>query len=778
MLSMTTNDMLQDKKRMKRSQDVIPVTKVYANGMFRHAGNRYSMTFDLGDIDYSSAADTEREKVFDAWSELLNSTDSSKSTIKLTICNRRLNKKETLRKTLLSTQYLDGYDHLRAAYNKLRYADIQGDKGYVQEKYLTFSSYRKNGEKAEAAFNRMEKDINKKLIGFGSSIRPQGIHRRGEILHGFLRAGKESEYSYFYDETDRKNTRRFVDCISPDCIRPYSDHFEVNDMYGRCLLIRTFGNAIKDDFFTRLGEVRTNLVASADIVPISNSEARKILERKDDDTETNANLWSSKRNVREGAAERMPRQVKKDRKTIDAYSEAMDNENQKMFLVQVMVCFLAESLEQLEDFTDSIKDTAADYNCEMSAMYFQQLLGLQDALPFGVRTINYLRDCDTDTTAILLPFNSVQLTQNSGIPYGKHEETKQQQWVDRRMQGSGHEWILGKTGFGKSVDAKLKILYEALLTDGDSIILDPDGEYAPLVQTLGGQVITVGVDHINVADFTADYGYVDEFTMGDPVAKKSNLILSFMEAVLDDGTPFGEVEKSLVDRAVRMLAKEVLEHQHSQMTLTNIYELLCQFEEPAAGKLALALERHITGSFNSFAVETNVQIHSRIVCYDLSKLNKQEKDAGMLVVTDQIDQRLIKNRKFGRATYITFDEMDYFFKHPATTLVIEDFFERCRKYGGFLRAIVQNVTKILDNPAAATMLKNSENVIMLKQDHLDAVKLADMYSLSEIQVKTLEQAVPGHGVAKIGNTIYAFDGTIPEDNEIFAFVNTKVVNVQ
>ncbi|MGN0390691.1 MAG: VirB4-like conjugal transfer ATPase, CD1110 family [Wujia sp.] len=778
-LTITTNDLSQDKKRIKRSQDIVPVSRCYETGMFRHAGNRYSMTYDLKDIDYLSASDDEREKVFDSWSELLNSLDSAKASMKITICNRKMNKKDKLRQTLLRTDYGDGYDHIRIAYNRLRYEDIQGEQGYIQDKYITFSTVRKNKDKAESYFRRMERDLNKKFINFDSGIKSQGISRRGEILHGFLQAGRESEYNFEWNSQKgvATNTRKFIDSISPDIIRPHSSYFEINDMVGRCMLLRAWGSSIKDDFFTRLGEIRTNMVASCDVIAVSNSEARKIIERKDDSVETSANLWSGKRNVREGAAERLPRQISKDRKVVDSYNQAMDYDNQKMFLVQVLVCFLAENMDKLDDYTDSIRDTAGDYNCEMSNLCFQQMKGLQDVLPFGERKIQYLRDCDTDTTAILLPFNSVQLSQNTGIPYGKHEETKQQQWVDRRRQGSGHEWILGKTGFGKSVDAKLKILYEILLTDGDGIILDPDGEYAPLVYALGGQIIRVGVDNINVADISAEYGYVDEVRNDDPIAKKSNLILSFMESILDDGTKFGETEKSLVDRAVRTLASDVLSGVYAEMTLKDIYDLLKQYQEPAAGQLALALERHIEGSFNTFAKPTNVQIQSRLVCYDLSTLNKQEKDAGMIVVMDQIDQRLITNRKYGRATYITFDEMDYFFKHSAATLIIEDFFERCRKYGGFLRAIVQNVTKILQNPAAATMIKNSENVIMFKQDHLDAVQLADMYSLSSIQVKMLETAEVGHGIAKIGNVIYSFDGTIPQDSEIYQLVNTTVVKI-
>lgn len=771
------NDLSQDRMKKTRSQDIIPIRKIYENGMFKHDGGRWSMTYDLKDIDYNSAGNDDRKKVYDSWKELLNSLDSSKAVMKITLLNRRMNKKDRLQQTLLPTDIGDGYDHIRTAYNRLRYDDIQGDRGFIQDKIITFSTEKKNQEKAESYFNRMERDLNKKFLTFDSGIKRQNIYRRGEVLHSFLHAGRESEYSFMWDPDKgcRTNTRKFIDRLAPDVFRPYSDHFELNNMVGRSMLLRTWGASIRDDFFTRLADIHTNLVATSDIVAVSNSEARKLIERKDDSVETSANLWSGKRSVREGAAERLPRQIAKDRKVIDAYNNAMDYDNQKMFLVQVIVCFLAEDMNQLDEYTESILDVAGDYNCEMSYMYFQQLKGLMDALPFGERTIQYLRDCDTDTTAIMLPFNSVQLNQSTGIPYGKHEETKQQQWVDRTMQGSGHEWILGKTGFGKSVDAKLKILYEVLLTQGDSIILDPDGEYAPLVYALGGQVIEVGVDHINVADISADYGYVDEKRQDNPIKKKSNLILSFMEAILDDGAKFGETEKSLVDRAVRTLADGVMTGMYLQMTLMDIYEMLLQYQEPAARQLALALERHIKGSFNSFAQPTNVQIQSRLVCYDLTNLNDQEKDAGMIVVLDQIDQRLIQNRKLGKATYITFDEMDFFFKHAASTLIIEDFFERSRKYGGFLRAIVQNVTKILQNPAASTMLKNSENVIMFKQDHLDAVQLADMYSLSGIQIRKLESAEPGHGVAKIGNVIFTLDDTIPEDNEIYPLVETTVV---
>lgn len=759
-----------------RCQDILAIKQVYENGLFRLADSRYSMSYKLKDVDYQSLSDDSRYTIFDTWSELLNSLDGSKASAKLTIVNRRINKKRVLEQTLLSF-INDGYDDLREAYNELRRDDVNGDNGIFQEKFLTLSAMQRNEEKAQAYFRRLEREINLKLSSFDSSAKAVPLFERGELIHSFMRAGNESSYQFEWRE--KNNTIRFKDACSVDYFRPAYNYFELGDMVGRCMMIKSFGTCLKDDFITRLAEIKTNLMLTIDIIPVSNAEARKTIEHKDDDVENNAHIWSNKKAVRDGSAMRLPRQVAKDRKVIDAYNKAMDEDNQKMFLVQVLVCFLAPDMAKLEEYTDSITDTAAEYNCEMSKLTSQQLKGLMDVLPVGVRKIKYLRDCDTDTTAILMPFNTVSLNHLSGIPYGRHDVTGEQQYVDRRYQKpNGHEWLLGVTGSGKSGNAKLKIFYEALLMDGDIIVLDPDGEYAPLIKSLGGQVIKVGQDHINIADISRDYGYIDGIHDADPIKKKSNLIISFFDAILDDDTQFREIEKSLVDRAVKELEKNVLEGYSSSTNLIDIYDMLIQYGTSGikeATQLALALERHIKGSFNCFAKDTNVKLQARIICYDLSTLSKQEKDAGMIVVLDQVDQKLIHNRKLGRATFVTMDEMDYFFKHASSISIIEDFFERARKYGGFLRAIVQNVSKVLASPEACTMLKNSNNVIMMRQHPEDAAILESLYDLSSLQVKELIKAENGHGINKIGNVMYSFDGTIPVNNRIFNLIDTTVV---
>ena len=755
-------------KRPKRVQDIIPIDRIYANGMAKH-NNRYSMMYALKDIDFENATAAGQDDIADRWAGLLDSLDPTGSTLKITICNHRIKKKELMNQTLLPIDYYhDGFDNFRIAYNRLRYDDLEADQGYTTDKYLTFSVNKKDAAKAESFFNRLTRDLNLRLQDMDSAVYPMSAEERLEVLYGFLQAGREDEYNYEY--TDKNAKGEFKTHICPEYIQFFADHFKENDKVGRAMMIKTLGGNIPGDFLSRLSEVKTDLMLSVDIIPLSKAVTKKLIERKDDDVENSADQWSSSKKVQEGSAIRLPRHIKKDRKVIDEYIEDVDERHQKTYLVQILCVFLADTKELLEEYTDSIREAAGEATSQMSILYFEQYDGFQDAIPFGVRTIENLRDCNTDTASILLPFSHAKLNHNTGIPYGKHEGTKEQQMIDRRLLVNGNEWILGTSGSGKSTNAKLKLVYEALLTDGDIVVVDPDGEYTPLISGLGGQVIHVGQDSINIMDISSDYG--DEI---DPVQKKSDMAITFCESVLDSGTTFGESEKSLIDKAVKTLSEAVLRGAATYFTLEDVYDLLRSYGMPQADNLALALERHITGSFNCFAKPTSININSRIICYDLSLLSEQMKNAGMLVVLDSIDHRLITNRYRGIATYIKLDEVDYFFQHAASANVLGDFFQRARKYGGFITAIIQNISNMLQNKTAYKMINNAANVIMLKQAATDAKILMDMYGLSSAQYKKLIKAQRGHGINKIEDDIYAFDGTIPEDNELYRFIDTTVV---
>ena len=346
------------KRGKNRAQDVIPIQKLYESGMRKLEGGRYAITYEIKDIDYSSQSDDDRQDIFDSYSKILNSFDGSKSTYNITICNRQVNKKRKLQESLIPTTILDGYDDLRMAYNRLRYDDVQGDKGFVKSKYLTVSTYKAKEDKAESYFNRAHQDLHRKFMMFDSGLKVVNANLFAELIYDFFNAGHESEFNYIYDENEKKGI--FKDYMSPTYIKFHNDYFEINDKVGRAMMLKTLGGSINDDFLIRLAEIKTNFFLSLDIIPVSNGEARKLIDRKDDDVEGNADAWSNKTRIREGSAIRIPRQVKRDRKVIDEYIQYMDEYNQKMFLNQIVMVFLADSMEELQEYTDSIYETAAE----------------------------------------------------------------------------------------------------------------------------------------------------------------------------------------------------------------------------------------------------------------------------------------------------------------------------------------------------------------------------------------------------------------------------------
>lgn len=767
---MTENQDMIKTKLPKSSLDVIPVEKIYDNGMFYLGKGRYSMCYQLVDIDYSDKKDDAQEYILSKWRDILTSFSGYGATFKITIINRKINAREEMEKTFIRTDIGDGYDYLRAAYNELRYDDIKGDKGVIREKYITISVFKKNEKEANSFFDNFAYAFNKRLIDISSGIFIIEPEERLAIFHDFFRAGHEDEFNFSYSKENAKYFKRY---IAPESITFHGSYFECNDKYGSAFMLRTWGDYIEDQFFNTLSDITTNLMITLDIIPFSSADTRKFVDDREANVEGSAYSWANRPlSGKSNNVIRLPKRLVNQRAAIDQWNEDINKRNQKLFFNQVTAVILADDKEKLSEYSESIIDTASEKGASLGKLFNQQLQGLQNTLPFGVRCISGLRDCNTETTAVMIPFSSIQLKHDTGIPYGRHILTRQQQLLDRRLQANGHEFVFGMTGYGKSLGTKKKMFFEALLTDGDIVILDPDGEYTPLVRALGGTVIELGKDTINAMELPADYD-TDE-----PIKKKSNFIISFIEAIVGREN-YDEKKKSITDRCVKeVLTLDIQDFYADEngitrrATLVDWYSCLLKQPEPEAKALALQLERHIIGTGNIFARPSSVDRSGRIVCYNLSTLPKQLKDAGMNLCLDDIDQRLIRNRHANKITFIKLDEMDYFYKHKSSTIILEDFFERARKYGGLITGIIQSIDKVLDNDTAKNMFKQCDNVIMMHQDETNARRFQQMYGLSDNQYKFLISAEPGCGINKLGNIIYSFDDRIPEKNVIYEFINT------
>ena len=260
----------------------------------------------------------------------------------------------------------------------------------------------------------------------------------------------------------------------------------------------------------------------------------------------------------------------------------------------------------------------------------------------------------------------------------------------------------------------------------------------------------------------------------NPVILKSEFILSLCEQLIG-GSSLGAKQKSIIDRCTASVYRYYQQGNYmgTPPTLQDFREELLKQDEPEAQEIALAIELFTDGSLNTFAKHTNVDTHSRLICYDILDLGKQLQPIGMLVVLDSILNRITQNRAKGRNTFIFIDEIYLLFQHEYSANFLFTLWKRVRKYGAYCTGITQNVDDLLQSHTARTMLANSEFIIMLNQASTDRIELAKLLNISDLQLSYITNVGAGQGLLKVGSSLVPFVNKFLCNTELYKLMTTK-----
>jgi len=398
--------------------------------------------------------------------------------------------------------------------------------------------------------------------------------------------------------------------------------------------------------------------------------------------------------------------------------------------------------------------------------------GLNTSLPFGLRKINAIRTLTTESLAVFIPFKVQEICHENGIYYGQNSISNNMIIANRRFLLNGNSFILGVSGSGKSFTGKNEIANLMMDGNADVIIIDPEREYSSLVNAMGGAIINISAttnNHINAMDMNEDYG-----DGANPVISKSEFILSLCEQLIG-GNNLGAKQKSLIDRCTASVYRNYQQnnYQGTPPTLQDFREELLKQSEPEAKEIALAIELFTNGSLNTFAKETNVDVNNRLICFDILDLGKQLLPIGMLVVLDNILNRITANRAKGRNTFIFIDEIYLLFQHEYSANFLFTLWKRVRKYGAFCTGITQNVDDLLQSHTARTMLANSEFIVMLNQASTDRAELAKLLNISDLQLSYITNVEAGRGLIKVGSSLVPFVNNFPKNTMLYKLMTTK-----
>ena len=761
-------------KKKKSAQDSIPYERMWPDGICRVAGSRYTKTIQFQDINYQLSQNEDKTAIFEGWCDFLNYFDSSIQ-FQLSFLNLAASE-ETFARAINIPLQGDDFDSIRVEYTTMLQNQLaKGNNGLIKTKYLTFGIDADSIKAAKPRLERIETDILNNFKRLGVAAETLDGKARLSQLHGIFHMDEQLPFRFEWDwlPTSGLSTKDF---IAPSSFEFRTGRqFRMGKKYGAVSFLQILAPELNDRMLADFLDMESSLIVSLHIQSVDQIKAIKTVKRKITDLDK-SKIEEQKKAVRAGYdIDIIPSDLATYGVEAKKLLQDLQSRNERMFLVTFLVLNTADNPRQLDNNVFQASSIAQKYNCQLTRLDFQQEEGLMSCLPLGINQIEIQRGLTTSSTAIFVPFTTQELFQNGkeALYYGINALSNNLIMVDRKLLKNPNGLILGTPGSGKSFSAKREIANSFLLTSDDVIICDPEAEYAPLVERLHGQVIKISptsTNYINPMDLNLDYSD-DE----SPLSLKSDFILSLCELIVGGKEGLQPVQKTIIDRCVRLVYQDYLNdpRPENMPILEDLYNLLRTQEEKEAQYIATALEIYVTGSLNVFNHQSNVDINNRIVCYDIKELGKQLKKIGMLVVQDQVWNRVTINRAAHKSTRYYIDEMHLLLKEEQTAAYTVEIWKRFRKWGGIPTGITQNVKDLLSSREVENIFENSDFVYMLNQAGGDRQILAKQLGISPHQLSYVTHSSEGEGLLFYGSTILPFVDHFPKNTELYRIMTTK-----
>ena len=761
-------------RKEQSAQDSIPYQRMWADGICRVTDSHYTKTVQFQDINYQLSQNEDKTAIFESWCDFLNYFDSS-IRFQLSFLNLAASEDVFARSIDIPPQG-DDFDSIRQEYTGMLQGQLaKGNNGLVKTKYLTFGIDAENLKTAKPRLERIETDVLNNFKRLGVSAEPLTGMERLRQLHDVFHMDEQAPFRFSWDwlAPSGLSTKDFIAPTSFE-FRTGKD-FRMGRKCGAVSFVQILAPELNDRMLADFLDMESSLIVSLHIQSLDQVKAIKTVKRKITDLDR-AKIEEQKKAVRAGYdMDIIPSDLATYGSEAKKLLQDLQSRNERMFLVTFLVLNTADTPRQLGNNVFQASSIAQKYNCQLSRLDFQQEEGLMSCLPLGLNQVEIQRGLTTSSTAIFVPFTTQELFQTGpeALYYGINALSNNLIMVDRKLLKNPNGLILGTPGSGKSFSAKREISNAFLVTQDDIIICDPEAEYAPLVERLHGQVIRISPtsrDYINPMDLNLDYSD-DE----SPLSLKSDFILSLCELIVGGKEGLQPVQKTIIDRCVRLVYNDYLNdpRPENMPILEDLYDLLRAQEEKEAQYIATALEIYVTGSLNVFNHRTTVNINNRIVCYDIKELGKQLKKIGMLVVQDQVWNRVTINRAAHKSTRYYIDEMHLLLKEEQTAAYTVEIWKRFRKWGGIPTGITQNVKDLLSSREVENIFENSDFVYMLNQAGGDRQILAKQLNISPHQLSYVTHSSEGEGLLFYGSVILPFVDHFPKDTELYRLLTTK-----
>ena len=757
------------------AQQTIPYREIFKDGICRVNDRLYTKSMEYEDINYQLAQADDQSAIFDGYCAFLNSFDSSLP-FQLSFINHRSRPESKYKLNIPMKE--DGYSDMRSEYVEMLEGQIaKSNNGIVRTKLLTFGVSADSIAAARPRLERVEADISSNFKKLGVQSRPLNGLERLEILHGQLHPGGTEPFRFTWDMIPKTGmgTKDFIAPTSFDFRQ--TRLFRMGSTWGAASYMQIMASELSDKLLAELLEVDAEMTITMHIQTVDQAKAIKTIKGKVSDIDK-MKVEEQKKAVRSGYdMDILPPDLVTFSQDAKNLLNDLQSRNERMFLLTFLVVNTAATRRELDNDLFTVSGIMQKYNCLLKRLDFQQEQGLVSSLPLGYNGIEIQRGMTTSSTAIFVPFMTQELRMDGeAIYYGLNALSHNVIMANRKKLKNPNGLYLGVPGSGKSFSGKRELVNVFLATNDRIIILDPMGEYSPLVRQFGkdGLVVEIAPNSphfINPMDL--DLSMDDEVS---PISLKCDFILSLMELIVGGKDGLQPVERTIIDRCARMVYRDLLnDPEHAPMpTLQDLYDLLCQQSEPEAKRLATALEIYVSGSLNLFNHKTNVDYkNARVLCFDLKKLGSGLRKIAMHILNDLSNNQVSYNFSCGIATWCYYDEFHVLLQDELTSSYFVTIWKMLRKKGCVPSALTQNVKDLLASRQIENIFENSDFMVLLSQAQGDRKILAKQLGISPHQLSYVTHSNPGEGLLFFGNVTIPFVDRFPKNTKLYSIMTTR-----
>lgn len=757
-------------KRNKNSlEDSIPYKEFYEDGICELYDGKYSVSLVVDDVSYQLSSEEKKIAFYMDYCNFLNSLDHH-TTLQLTIQKKKRSMEE-FKSAIFYQEKKDSLDLYRNEMNAILLEKVSEDRnGFDKEIIFTFCQTHETIENAR-------KDLHALIDRFTMFCRRIGT--KATILDTDARnkvIGTIFKRNHLEVEASQSISVHYPEYID---FKANAQWIKADDFLCQSVYFQEFPADLSDNFLADIMDIPAEFTVSLFINPMSPPEAFDLVRTKLAFMEQQK-VDEQKKALKSGYDfEMLPYELSHSLAEAKELLDDLQNKGQKLFEITFSVIYSSETKDGLDKMKGELSSISRRYGFKIGVIPYLQEQCLYNSFPLGLNNIPVHRTVTTASTAIFIPFSTPELIHTNGKYYGINSITKNILSLDRKQLKAPNGFVLGTPGSGKSFSVKREIVNILIQEERDEvIIIDPEREYVALGEKFAGEIVKISNEsktNINPMDINENYG--DDV---DPTVLKSEFIISFCDLIVGGSMGLSSTQKTIIDRVCRRTYELNSEYRHGgeSPTLLDFFQVLKEQPEEEALQLVTDLELYIEGSLSVFSKPTNVDLNNRLVIYDIKDLGRQLKTMGMLVVLDQVWNRITKNRLSGVRTWVYIDEMQLLFSNDYSSNYFFELWSRARKWGAIPTGITQNVETLLLSDMARRMLSNSDFVMMLNQAKTDRTQLVNLFDISEEQEKYMNLTEEGRGLLVFGDSTVPFYDHFPKDTELYKMMTTKPGEVE